>query len=609
MIEMTLPRILVIDDLYGRSLPDRRNRERANLCGQYLIEDITGDEVGKGTPQKIRTPIAQAYFYRGQKPACARVGDFVENDLEGAMSIVRDGCGGWTQAIPGWTMVLLDLCFYTGRVSERSHERTAGMPEGNDEDADPTRYFGLQILKAIQEEFPDLPVVILSSMPREEVSREFSKLGARAFLPRDQGNPQILQEYFFRYGLIPDNAGNIIGHSKALLLALRQARQSAATRRNILIRGETGTGKELIARYIHSNSGIYADSPFELINSAALSSTLWTAELFGVRKRAATGVDESKGKIRAANGGDLFFDEIGDMLPDTQAGILRILEERVVYPVGAETKSYPVDVRFLSATNVDIEGRVGISQFRSDLLYRLREGGNIFLPPLRERREDLPLLVERCAREAEAANPIALRRDIDPEAIQKILAYDWPGNIRELRTCIFKAVNDHPEVEYLVDVHVQIPKEKVTSTVTVYGSRTEAKKNGKPDGDVWLIDELVERMNALAFETLSTNDLVGKMPELDAAFVKLMARYLKVMLEATRQATPNKPEGEISITVAVKLMLGVNSVLTSKAADIIKQILNSESIRPMLEDPVLKDAYNTALRLRPKGKRSSNQPA
>src|ERR1044071_2712056 len=150
MSSTNIPRILIIDDLFGRTHADHRNEERANLCGQYLIEDVTGDEIGKGQIQRIKKPIAQAVFCRGQKPRCSTVGDYVENDIEGTLEIIQDGWEEWRPERPRWAMVLLDLCFYTGRVTSESNQVALGMPEGRPGDDDPTQYFGLVLLKAIR---------------------------------------------------------------------------------------------------------------------------------------------------------------------------------------------------------------------------------------------------------------------------------------------------------------------------------------------------------------------------------------------------------------------------------------------------------------------------
>src|ERR1019366_3450608 len=196
--------------------------ERANLCGQYLLEDVTGDEKGKGGTLKIKQPVAQVVFFRGQNPVCSTVGDVVENDLEATLAVIREGWSEPRSENPCWSMVLLDLCFYTGTVTKQSDRRAAGMPEGRERDDNPKHYFGMEILEAIHKEFPELPVVIMSSMPRKNVSREFSSKGALGFLPReDTHSADRLKEMLWRHGLIQDETGEIAGRSRSLLLALR----------------------------------------------------------------------------------------------------------------------------------------------------------------------------------------------------------------------------------------------------------------------------------------------------------------------------------------------------------------------------------------------------
>ncbi len=609
MNQSFIPRILIIDDLFGRTHPDRRNRERANLCGQYLIEDVTGDEVGKGTPQKIKKPLAQVAFYRGQTPTCSTVGDTVENDLEGALQLIRDGWLEWQPNNPRWAMVLLDLCFYTGRVTEESNRKTLGMPEGRDGDDNPSHYFGLRILEAIHEEFPNLPVIILSSKRREEVSREFSQYGALAFLAREaEDSPELLMEYIFRHGLIPDDTGEVVGHSKALLLALCAARRAASNRQNLLIRGERGTGKDLLARYIHQHSQNQEGSPFVIVNSSILTPELFASEVFGIEKRVATGVDGREGLIKEADGGDLFLDEIRDMSPQVQAGLLRVLEERKITPVGAQIPQ-SVDVRFLSATNIDIEALAATDSFRSDLLDRLREGGTVFLPPLRERVEDIPLLVEKFVRNAERANPNALRRQMHPDALDMLCAYDWPGNVRELRNCIFSAVSDHPDVEHLVPVHIQLTSVKEPSDTPVLVTPTTVPPTDIVPREAGDPDELVRVLSSFTFESTRPAHLAGKLPEIQRAYARFMALYLKAALEATRKPTPEKPDGEVLIHPAMRLITGDSKLTASKAADVIKRLLgiSPDAVETMLADPILKEAYETALRLRPKRPRRSQK--
>jgi len=229
---------------------------------------MTCDEIGKAAPQRIADPAAEVVFCRGQMPACSVVGDTVENDLDVIVQTVRRG---WlpSPSLRRWAMVLVDLCFYTGLVTEESNRHAEGMAKGREGDDDPTSYFGLQVLRTLQEEFPDVPVVVLSSKPRDQVSRAFANHGALGFLPReDSRSPDLLREYLWRHGLVPDPSGEVVGRSRQLLLALRSARRVAATGGNALIRGERGCGKELFARYIHRQKPRERHSPFIIVNSA-----------------------------------------------------------------------------------------------------------------------------------------------------------------------------------------------------------------------------------------------------------------------------------------------------------------------------------------------------
>jgi len=599
-MNVPLPRLLIIDDLFGRTHANRRNQERANLCGQYLIEDITGDEAGKSGGQRIKQPVAQVVFCRGQIPARSTVGDTVENDLEGTLEIIQRGWDNQAPNQPRWAMVLLDLCFYTGRVTSVSNEKTLGMPEGRPSDEE--QYFGLQLLKAIYDRLPDLPVLILSSKPRDQVSREFSQLGALGFLPRGEENSaDLLRDYIWRHGLIPDDAGEIVGHSKALLISLRAARRAASDRRNILIRGERGTGKELLARYINRQSSHERNRPLITVDSGALSPQLYGSELFGHKRGAFTGAERDRvGRIQQADGGDLFLDEIGNMPFDIQGALLRVLEYRKVTPLGA-LEGQSVDVRFLSATNEDIEGKAATGGFRQDLLDRLREGGVVVLRPVRERLEDLDLLVERLVREAEQAKPGAMRREIEPRAMAVIRSHQWPGNIRELRSCIYNAVFGYADVEHLQPVHLNIDDNRVLPATS------EATAEFKTQ----TLDELIKVLAGFDFDNATPSELSGRLPALQKAHASLMARLLKAALKVTSKPTLDDLNGEIQIHPAIKLLTGDRTITASRAADLIKRLLGShlESSGFSTVDATLKKAYETALRLRPRRRGAKKKPS
>jgi len=600
-----LPRILIIDDLLGRAHGNRRNEERANFCGQYLIEDVTGDEVGHASSQKIKRPMAQAVFCRGQQPACSAVGDVVQNDLAGALAVIREGWLHPEPRRPRWAMLLLDLCFYTGRVTEGSNSQAMGVPEGCDNDRSPQHYFGLQILEAIHEEFPELPVVILSAQPRDEVSHEFTRRGALGFLAREAGDTiERLREYLWRHGLISDESGEIVGQSLSLLLALRTARRAAPHQDNILIRGERGTGKELMANYIYHQSKREGAKKLVKVNSGGLSPELYASTLFGHERGSFTGATETReGEILRADGSDLFLDEIGNMPPEVQAGMLRVLEYGEVVPVGAKAGGRRINVRFLSATNEDVEAKASWGHFRSDLLDRLRMGGTVFLPPLRERSEDIPILVERFVRVAEQETPGAMKRQIDPEAMDCILSYPWPGNVRELAACIRKAVKQYPDVEHLVPLHIQLP------VAPTGGSQPEPKPKlveemGQQDV-VRTLDDLIQRVASFPFDLHRRDELAGKFPRLQQAIAQLLVGYLKAALEATGRYLPageGKLKLEVLIHPAMRLITGDGELSASQAADLIKRIVRlfPEGDITFVEDPVLKEAYETAVRLRPR---------
>jgi DNA-binding NtrC family response regulator len=219
------------------------------------------------------------------------------------------------------------------------------------------------------------------------------------------------------------------------ILALTQ--DVASLRSTVLIRGESGTGKELVARAIHY-SGHRAEKPFVAVSCAALTETLLESELFGYEKGAFTGaMGQAKGKFEVAHGGTIFLDEIGDISPKLQADLLRVLQERRFYRVGGNAE-VEIDVRIIAATNKDLREEVQQGRFREDLFYRLNVI-EIKLPPLRERREDIPLLAEHFVQRISSE----LGRDvggITAAALKLLIGHDWPGNVRELENVIERAI-------------------------------------------------------------------------------------------------------------------------------------------------------------------------
>jgi len=229
---------------------------------------------------------------------------------------------------------------------------------------------------------------------------------------------------------------DIVGGGPQIRKVFDFIRKVAPADSTVLIQGESGTGKELVARAIHSNSP-RADRPFIAINSAAIAATLLESELFGHEKGAFTGaVAQKKGKVELAEGGSLFLDEISELAPELQAKLLRVLQEREFERVGG-TRSIPLDIRLIAATNKSLAQAMDANQFRKDLFYRLNVVA-VTLPPLRDRREDIPELAEHFLRKARAKCQ-ALARSISPEAMACLTQYEWPGNIRELENAIERA--------------------------------------------------------------------------------------------------------------------------------------------------------------------------
>ncbi|MCX7885897.1 MAG: sigma-54 dependent transcriptional regulator [Verrucomicrobiae bacterium] len=245
-------------------------------------------------------------------------------------------------------------------------------------------------------------------------------------------NINLRQQLDRKYGL-----ENIIGESPAMQQVFDIIRQLAPTRATALIVGETGTGKELVAHAIH-NLSPRKNGPFVAVHAAALPSSLLESELFGHEKGAFTGAVERRiGRFELADGGTLFLDEVGELEPQIQVKLLRVLEERSFERVGGQ-KTIEVDVRLIAATNKDLKKLVAEGKFRDDLYYRLSVV-TIHLPPLRDRREDIPLLVAAFLRQCSEENNKNVT-EITPDAMNVLTAYDWPGNVRELRNTIEQMV-------------------------------------------------------------------------------------------------------------------------------------------------------------------------
>ncbi len=350
--------------------------------------------------------------------------------------------------------------FFTGREALahlKQHPDRVGLVI-LDLDYGPDEPDGLEILPQMFEAVPDLPVIMLTGQGTIDTAVAALRLGATDFIEKDfyfedkielsvgkldrvyqalRENAQLRAEvqYLGRENqFYRDEVGKryqIIGSSPKLQHILRQAQTVASIPRPALILGEPGTGKELVAAAIHYG-GVRRDRPFVKVNCAALSDQLLESELFGHEKGAFTGATKARpGKFEAASGGTLFLDEIGNTTPEFQQNILRAIEYREIQRVGS---AIPIsaDVRVIAATNTDLETEIAEGRFRQDLYDRLRFEV-LHMPPLRQRREDIPALADYFVEQMVREVPGLQKRNFSDSAMERLLTYRWPGNVRELK--------------------------------------------------------------------------------------------------------------------------------------------------------------------------------
>ncbi|RMH11827.1 MAG: sigma-54-dependent Fis family transcriptional regulator [Gemmatimonadetes bacterium] len=310
---------------------------------------------------------------------------------------------------------------------------------------------GLEVLARAREVDPEIAVILMTAQASLQSAVRAVNEGAYYYLQKPFANDELLaicrraaearrlkvENRALKREIRRRDRGSAerpVGRSRAFLEVLKLAETVAPTESTVLLSGESGTGKEVVARYIHGLSE-RCDGGFYSINCGALPESLLESELFGHVKGAFTGaVRDKQGLLAAAAGGTFFLDEIGEMSPATQVKLLRALQEREVVPVGS-TEPVPIDVRIIAATNRDLEEEIRRGQFRSDLYYRLNVIA-LHLPPLRERRDDIPLLADHfLGRLAGDGEPYELTED----AREVLAEYDWPGNVRELENALERA--------------------------------------------------------------------------------------------------------------------------------------------------------------------------
>jgi DNA-binding NtrC family response regulator len=311
---------------------------------------------------------------------------------------------------------------------------------------------GIEILGSIRERSPDLPVIMLTAYGTVNNVIDAIRGGAQNFVQKPWDNEKLLADIrsaIARYRVEEENVQlkralkqrynfpNIIGKSEIMLRVFDQVAQVARSKTTVLIQGESGTGKELIAKAVHANSP-RKDKPFVPVNTGAVPTDLLESTLFGHVKGAFTSaIAAKKGLFELANGGTLFLDEIGTMPLDTQAKILRVLQDKRFMQLGG-VHEIQVDVRIITATNVDLRTAVREGKFREDLFYRL-DVIRFDLPPLRARREDIPALAGHFLKRYSDENELSIRT-LSPEALRALVDYEWPGNVRELENVMERGV-------------------------------------------------------------------------------------------------------------------------------------------------------------------------
>ncbi|MCR5189148.1 MAG: sigma-54 dependent transcriptional regulator [Treponema sp.] len=350
---------------------------------------------------------------------------------------------------------------------------------------------GQEVVRQVTTKYPGIPIIVLTGHGSIDDATEAIKAGAFDFLtkPLDLDHLNIVVKNALRGKelaqqnkelkeklLSQNNSLEMIGKSSELNRVRTMIEKAAPTKANVLITGESGVGKELVANAIHKQSG-RASAPFVIVHCAALSESLLESELFGFEKGAFTGAEsQHKGRFELANGGTIFLDEIGEINQATQVKLLRVLQEKKFERVGGE-ETISVDVRVVAATNRNLEEEVKAGHFREDLYYRLNVV-RIEMPSLRERKDDIPLLMHSFLREFNIENEKNIK-GFDNRSKSALIKYNWPGNIRELKNCIESAVvmcnGDEIKIEDLPS-SIRAQSEEKTISIPIGITMEEAEK-------------------------------------------------------------------------------------------------------------------------------------
>ncbi len=544
---MRSPLVLVVDDLFGRSV-----RERANLCKAYRLRDVTEDVSALDSlvacEPNANGYVAEAVFCSGQR----EVAGGIQNSVDVVLETVRLF---WEPSSNRrWALCLLDLRFVSGA---RGSDGSLDGQEGDDN-------FGFVVLGQLQRQFPELPVVILSSRERSEVIQACRQLGACDFIQRHTNSPVpadvTLSQKLNDYGLLQDSGGEIIGNSLALLQALAAARRAATGSGNILLLGESGTGKELFARYIHRHSPVAA-GPYRVFDAFGTAESLHEDVLFGHERGAYTGAQrDRKGIFEESNGGTLFIDEIADIPSSLQNRLLRPIEARTTTRLGS-SRELPISFQLILATNKDLDEHTRLGLFKSDLLNRIN-AYSIWLPPLRERKEDISMLAMAILQQLCMGNKLRWPRQIDDRAVRRLTQHEWlDGNVRELRSVLERAIKDNPDSEILVETDLQFSESGSLASEVSRGPATAT--------DLALSPTL---QAAIADEPDTYDSLFGSWLPLQREAARHFVTRLVAALRVTARRDADSGSARPNLAGAVGCLVG-RKVSTVEAADFVKRVV------------------------------------
>lgn len=531
--------VLVIDDQFGRDAAERG-----------LLLHKLGFSQASGSSGQSSFPIDLS-FCGGQTTE----NGYIVNDYSVIASAISES--GAIRDGGKWAAVLLDVQFDSGRVLSNG---LASGTAGDDR-------FGLEVRSRLISEFPDLPVILFSSKGQRDLAGEQT-----AYLSKEGITNKELRKALLEYGrLVPEQAKALLGMPPEVvvvddksLAVFRHAFAVADSRAPILVTGETGTGKEIVARFIHSASS-RADKPFEALNVAAIPRDLVESELFGTDKGAFTGANKpTAGRFELANHGTLFLDEIGDMPLDTQAKVLRAIQEKVIRKVGGKA-DIPVDVRIISATHKDLPSLIAQGVFREDLFARLNGVATIVIPPLRERRDDITPLTNYFMRKEmheEKKKGITLSQ----EAMDVIRQYDFPRNVRELENLVKRIIsltgNNRVISQRDIDQFLTPPTSqtgaKIASATSGVSESNSAK--GSTIEGIALADlpDIIRQ----TLVTINDSALQGFKPNVESAIRDVMRRAAGAALERCRHPVT----GKIKLQPAMQLLTG-NPTLKGKGPE------------------------------------------